>query len=337
MRLNNCFILILLCAVAAGLYACGGSQGYTIEGKDQGEGFAVLHRFGPNVPDIRDTVVLENGCFKFTGEVDDVVMGEVLVCHEGEQPQRYSLYLENSHLTLKDGKFTGGPNNDFMIDMDDAFASVDTAAVNYRELMLKAFNDCCAAHPDVEAAAFMYYVFNRETPLDAYEEGFNKFTERVQNSLLGSNAREEIAARKATRQGIEAPAFSLNDREGNPISLESLRGQYVLLDFWASWCKPCRASMPGLKELYARYHEKGFEILGISSDTKEDAWKKAVEDDQTPWIHVIDAAQAEGAVNVAQMYGVRSIPTFFLIDKEGKIVGKMDHDSLADKLGEIFE
>lgn len=327
----------MLCAVAAGICACGGSQGYVIEGDNQGDGFAVLRRFGPNVPDIRDTVMLENGCFKFTGSVDDVVMGEVLVFPKGEEPQRYSILLENSHLTLNDGKFTGGPNNDFMIDMDAAFATVDTADVNYRELTMKALNDCFASHPDVEAAAFMYYVFNRETPLEEYEEGFNKFTERVQNSLLGTNAREEIAARKATREGIEAPAFTLNDREGNAVSLDSLRGQYVLLDFWASWCRPCRASMPGLKELYAQYHDKGFEIVGISTDTNADAWKKAVEDDQTPWIHVIDAAKSEEAANVAQMYGVHSIPTFFLLDKEGRIIGKVDHDSLAEKLGEIFD
>lgn len=337
MLLNRLFQIFWLCAVAAGICACGDSQGYTIEGQDQGEGFAVLRRYGPDVPDIRDTVALENGCFKFTGSVDDVVMGEVLVFHEGEQPQRYSILLENSHLTLNDGKFTGGPNNDFMIDMNDAFASVDTSAANYRELMMAALNECFASHPDVEAAAFMYYVFNRETPLEQYEEGFNKFTERVQNSLLGSNAREEIVARKATREGIDAPAFTLSDREGNAVSLESLRGQVVLLDFWASWCRPCRASMPGLKELYAQYHDKGFEILGISTDTDPEAWKKAVEADQTPWIHVIDAASSEESPNVAQQYGVHAVPTFFLIDKEGKIIGKIDHDSLAEQLAKLFE
>jgi len=337
MQLNKFFIMIWLCAVAAGICACGDSQGYTIEGQDQGEGFAVLRRYGPNVPDVRDTVALENGCFKFTGKADDVVMGEVLVFHEGEQPRRYSILLENSHLTLNNDKFTGGPNNDFMIDMNDTFASVDTSAANYRELMMAALNECFASHPDVEAAAFMYYVFNRETPLEQYEEGFNKFTERVQNSFLGTNAREEIVARKATREGIDAPAFTLSDREGNAVSLESLRGQVVLLDFWASWCRPCRASMPGLKELYAQYHDKGFEILGISTDTDPEAWKKAVEADQTPWIHVIDTAQSEESPNVAQRYGVHSIPTFFLIDKEGKIIGKIDHDSLAEQLAKLFE
>lgn len=322
----------MLCAAIAGLCACGGSQGYVIKGDAEGEGFAVLRSFGPDVQEIRDTVQLENGGFKFTGKVDDVVMGEVLVCPVEGKEQRYSILLENSRLTLKDGKFTGGPNNDFMLDLNEAFAAVDTSAANYRELTTKSLNDCFAAHPDVEAAAFMYYVFNRETPLEQYEEGFAKFTERVQNSPMGKNAREEIVVRKATQPGIEAPAFVLNDRDGNPVSLESLRGRYVLLDFWASWCKPCRASMPGLKELYAKYHDKGFEILGISTDTQADAWKKAVEDDQTPWIHVVD----ETAVAVAKTYGVHAVPSFFLIDPEGKMIGKVDHDALPEKLAEFL-
>ncbi len=323
----------MLCAAIAGLCACGGSQGYVIKGDAEGEGFAVLRSFGPDVQEIRDTVQLGNGGFKFTGKVDDVVMGEVLVCPVEGKEQRYSILLENSRLTLKDGKFTGGPNNDFMLDLNEAFAAVDTSAANYRELTTKSLNDCFAAHPDVEAAAFMYYVFNRDTPLEQYEEGFAKFTERVQNSPMGKNAREEIVVRKATQPGIEAPAFVLNDRDGNPVSLESLRGRYVLLDFWASWCKPCRASMPGLKELYAKYHDKGFEILGISTDTQADAWKKAVEDDQTPWIHVVD----ETAVAVAKTYGVHAVPSFFLIDPEGKMIGKIEHDALADKLSELLD
>ncbi len=331
MRKINRFIL--LCAAIAGLCACGGSQGYVIEGDAEGDGFAVLRCYGPDVPEIRDTVPLADGGFKFTGKVDDVAMGEVLVCPAEGERQRYSILLENSHLTLKDGKFTGGPNNDFMLDMNDAFAAVDTTAADYRTLLMKSLNDCFAAHPDVEAAAFMFYVFNRETPLEEYEEGFGKFTERVQNSLLGKNAREEIASRKATRAGVAAPEFALNDRDGNPVALSSLRGKHVLLDFWASWCKPCRASMPGLKELYAKYHDKGFEILGVSIDTDAEAWKQAVEADQTPWIHVIDDAKGEA---VAGTYGVRAVPSFFLVGPDGNMIGKVDHDALPEKLAELL-
>ena len=230
---------------------------------------------------------------------------------------------------LKDGDFTGGPNNDFMRAMDAVSAGLDHQAPDFNEQLHRAMNECFMAHPDVEAAAFYFYVFNRDMPLDEYEAGFNRFTERVRNSVLGSNAREEILSRKATQSGIPAPAFTLNDKEGNPVSLESLKGKYVLLDFWASWCVPCRESMPHLKELYAEYHDKGLEILGISTDSDADDWKQALVEVDAPWLHVLDETpnKRESSV-VAGVYGVHAVPTLFLIDPDGMMVGKVEHDSL---------
>ena len=321
--------LLSLCAVVAGLCACsGGSRGYTIEGPAEGD-YAVLNIWDTEHETIRDTVAVENGKFVFKGSVDEVFMGEVLVFADGKEPVRHVLLIENSHLKLKDGEFTGGPNNDFMRDMDVVSAGLDHQAPDFQEKLHKEMNACFAAHPDVEAAAFYYYVFNRETPLDEYEAGFNLFTERVRNSLLGKNAREEILSRKATQGGIPAPEFTLKDKEGNSVSLASLRGQYLLLDFWASWCVPCRESMPHLKEVYAAYHDKGLEILGISIDSDADAWKQALTEVNAPWMQVLDETpnKRESSV-VAGVYGVHAVPTLFLINPEGKMVGKVEHDSL---------
>lgn len=330
--------IVLYLAVAAGLAACGNSpEGYTIQGPAEGEGYAVLSIWNPQKETVRDTVALKDGQFFFKGSVDEVFMGEVVVFAEGKDPVRHVLLLENSPLVLQDGKFTGGPNNDFMRDMDAVSAGLDHEAPDFSEQLHRAMNDCFAAHSDVEAAAFYFYIFNRDTPLDQYEAGFNQFTPRVQASLMGRNAREEIAARKATLKGTPAPGFTLNDREGNPVSLESLRGQYLLLDFWASWCKPCRASMPHLKEVYARYHAKGLEILGISIDTDADAWKKAVQDDATPWLHVIDQRSGpREASQVAGIYGVHAVPTLFLIGPDGIMLGKVEHEDLDDLLAECW-
>ena len=328
---NKALLCLWLIAVAAGLCACGGSKGYSIEGPAEGNGYAVLNIWNPVGETVRDTVPIQDGKFSFTGSVDQVWMGEVLVFAEGKDPVRHFLYVENAPLKLNgDGKFAGGPNNDFALDMDAVHASLDTLAPDYREQLKKAMNECFAAHPNVEAAAFMYYIFNRETPLEQYEEDFGKFTERVQNSLLG----KKIAARKATKAGIEAPQFTLNDLDGNPVSLADLRGNYVLLDFWASWCRPCRASMPALKEIFAAYHDKGLEILGVSVDTDAEAWKKAVEEDELPWMHVNDVKEDDSA---AGKYGVKAIPCYFLIDPEGNMIGKMDHDALQEKLKELLD
>ena len=329
--------ILWLCAAVAGLCACSGGRGYTIEGPAEGD-YAVLNVWNPEKGTVRDTVPVKNGKFVFKGSVEDVYLGEVLVFAEGKEPVRHTLVVENSPLVLKDGKFTGGPNNDLMRDMDAVSAGLDHQDPDFSAHLREAMNACFAEHPDVEAAAFYYYVFNRETPLDAYEAGFNRFTERVQNSLMGKNAREEIISRKATRGGIDAPVFTLKDPDGNPVSLESLRGQYVLLDFWASWCRPCRESMPHVKELYEAYHGKGLEILGISTDSDADDWKQALAEEDAPWMHVIDEIpdKREGS-RVAGIYGVHAVPTLFLIDPEGKMIGKMEHDSLAVTLHRLLD
>jgi thiol-disulfide isomerase/thioredoxin len=327
---SKLFITLILCAVAAGLCACGGRQGYTIQGPAEGADYAVLRIFDFDGKTLVDTAAIQNGRYVFSGSVDDVYMGEVLVFEAGQEPVRHFLYVENAPLAWEDGYFRGGPNNDFNVEMEAVGASLDSQAPDYREQLVEKMNACFLSHPDVEAAAFFYYNFNREAPLDKFEADYNTFTERVQNSLLGKNGRDDIIARRATGEGTPAPAFTLSDREGNPVSLESLRGQYVLLDFWASWCHPCRESMPHLKELYAQYHEKGLEILGISTDSKSEDWLQAVREDATPWIHVLDRG-------VAETYGVHAVPTFFLVDPEGIMVGKIDHDALDAVLQRLLD
>ena len=328
-----------LCALAAGLVSCNRTKGYRIEGEVPDSTTLVVLRY--NTPDgtmVRDTADIADGHYCFEGTVPDVVLGDILILREGREPFRQFLYVENAPLKVADGKVTGGPNNDFMRSLDEVNDDLDPKAAGYRERLTELMNEHIYSHPDVEAAAFMYYLYNRDTPVETYEEGFNHFTEKVKNSDLARQAREEIVARKATAPGAVAPDFTLNDPEGKPVTLSSLRGQYVLVDFWASWCKPCRAGIPGLKELYAKYHDKGFEILGVSDDSKEEAWKKALEEEQMPWIHVCDEYPVKNQPSrVGNLYGVHYIPCYYLLDKEGRIIGKMDHDELALKLAELLD
>lgn len=328
---NKLIVSLILCAVAAGLCACGGRRGYTIQGPAEGAGYAVLQVWNVDGETLRDTVAIENGRYFFSGSVNDVYMGQVLVFEEGKEPARHFLYVENAPLVWKDGYFRGGPNNDFNVEMEAVGASLDTLAPDYRQQLVAKMNACFLSHPDVEAAAFFYYNFNREAPLDQFEADYNTFTDRVRNSFMGKNGRDDIIARKATGEGTEAPAFTLNDLEGNPVSLASLRGQYVLLDFWASWCRPCRESMPHLKELYAQYHGKGLEILGISTDSRPADWHQAVSEDATPWIHVLDEQ------DVVERYGVHAVPTYFLVNPEGIMVGKIEHDELDAVLQRLLD
>ena len=115
--------------------------------------------------------------------------------------------------------------------------------------------------------------------------------------------------------GLMAKDIKLPDVNNQVTTISSLKGKVVLIDFWASWCRPCRQTVPGLKKLYSQYHNKGFEIYGVSLDENADAWKAAIQQDGSGWIHVNDKTG-----NVANQWVVSVIPTSFLLDKTGKIV-----------------
>lgn len=150
--------------------------------------------------------------------------------------------------------------------------------------------------------------------------------------------KQQEAQKKASsnvKVGQVAPEISLKTPEGKTINLSDLRGKYVLIDFWASWCKPCRAENPNVVRVYNEYKDKGFEILGVSLDRNKEAWVNAIEQDGLQWPHVSDL-QFWNSV-AAKTYGVSSIPYTVLLDKEGKVIAeRLRGPSLEAKLEEIF-
>ncbi len=139
------------------------------------------------------------------------------------------------------------------------------------------------------------------------------------------------------RIGDVAPDISLGNPAGKTISLSSLKGKYVLLDFWAGWCKPCRMENPNLVANYKKYNKKGFEIFQVSLDKEKDFWVKAIEQDQlSAWSHVSDLQFWQSAP--AKVFGISSIPANFLLNREGKIIAtNLRGPELGAKLEEIFK
>lgn len=149
------------------------------------------------------------------------------------------------------------------------------------------------------------------------------------------NPPKQAAPQSAVSTGQVAPEISLPTPEGELMKLSDLRGKVVLVDFWASWCKPCRAENPNVVRMYNKYKDQGFEIYGVSLDRTKDAWLKAIEKDGLTWHHVSDLKFWNS--EAAQTYGVRGIPYTVLLDKEGKIVAEsLRGQALEDKVASML-
>ena len=179
---------------------------------------------------------------------------------------------------------------------------------------------------------FMLYSSGLEE-LMAYKDGLD---ESISNSVYVETISGRIADLEKTKIGNVMPDFAQADKDGNEIKLSDLRGQYVLIDFWASWCGPCRAENPNVVDAYEKYKDNGFTVLGVSLDDNKENWLKAIEDDKLTWHHVSDLQGWKNAV--AQEFGVKSIPFSILIDKEGVILGKnLRGEELQNTLADLFK
>ncbi|MBW3545870.1 MAG: TlpA family protein disulfide reductase, partial [Bacteroidetes bacterium] len=155
------------------------------------------------------------------------------------------------------------------------------------------------------------------------------------NSSYVADFAKGVDQMRGTTIGQLAPDIVLPNPQGETKKLSELRGNIVMIDFWAAWCGPCRRENPNVVRLYNKYHDKGFEIYGVSLDRSKDDWIKAIEKDGLTWTQVSDLSYFNS--EAAQTYGITSIPATVLLDKEGKIIARnLRGQALEDKLEEIF-
>lgn len=186
------------------------------------------------------------------------------------------------------------------------------------------------------AALFATNFLNPETDFPTLDSLARRFEKENPNSPQAKSFIGNIARIRGVMVGSEAPEIALNDTTGTPVPLSSLRGKYVLIDFWASWCGPCRQENPNVVRMYNKYKDKGFAIYSVSLDQTRANWVKAIRNDHLTWTHVSDLKYWQSAA--AQQYGVQAIPQTFLIDREGKIVAKnLRGEALEQKLEELLK
>jgi thiol-disulfide isomerase/thioredoxin len=147
----------------------------------------------------------------------------------------------------------------------------------------------------------------------------NSFSKEIYKTFYLADLIKKRDAAEASAVGMKAPYFTLQTKEGKTLSLSDYKGKYLLIDFWASWCGPCRQMIPEVKKIYKAFHSKGLEVLNVSLDAKEKDWLKALEKEQMPWSQVRDTKK------IADIYNVNAIPDMFLIDKNGKILARGIH------------
>lgn len=164
---------------------------------------------------------------------------------------------------------------------------------------------------------------------------YNKLDKSVQQTESGKKTAQKIEVLAKSRIGNPMINFTQADTSGNPVSFDNFKGKYVLVDFWASWCGPCRAENPNVLKAYNAFKDKGFTVVGISLDDKAANWKKAIRDDKMPWTQLSDLKGWKNELSTS--YGIQAIPGNLLIDPQGKIVAKnLRGEMLENKLKELL-
>ena len=361
--------VIYMLVLGAILSSCSSKPHYTVKGKIEGSDsitFYLQKREAGKLVSI-DSAVSRKGSFTLKGGLVDHPQLVQLVA--GNTKKRTAFYLENSEIVVKGSldslykaKITGSKSQDEYQTFVDSNKPLSDL---YSKLIIK--YQAASQSGDIKNTAILEkqgdsiqtemiklqknFVKNHPasyvTPSFVVSLSYEMEAEDIESMVKGldtaiaalpqiKDLEERVKIMKSVSVGQKAPDFTLSDPNGTPVALSSKFGpKLLLIDFWASWCQPCRQENPNVVKVYNEFHKKGFDIVGVSLDKTKDSWVKAISDDKLAWTHVSDLQYWSNAA--AKMYAVNSIPANFLLDETGKIIGKnLRGQDLYNKVNEVL-
>ncbi len=342
---------------------------YTISGKINGitEGKVVLQKKSEGEYVTIDSTQMKAGNFTFTGKINSpeiyylkiadkkkpinffVEASEILI--KGHIDSLYQVYVTGSK-TQDKLNAAGYQLRDFAVIQQNLYKQYNEARKDGNETLMSEINEkwsqlnkernekikeLVAENSSNVVGPYLVLVNLLHTlTFDELKAITDNFDASIAESEYVKTLKNRVETLSKVQIGNTAPDFTLNTPDGESLSLSSLKGKYLLIDFWASWCSPCRYESPRVVKLYNDYKDKDFTILSVSLDTKKENWIKAIEDDGLTWHHVSDLQGWNNSA--ADLYGVKSIPHTVLMDKDQKIIAKnLRGEELRKKLSELLD